>query len=167
MRDSSLAHLVAVSGGNVAVIVLMALGGVRLLGVRRGRAQVLLVALAVVAYVVVARPQPSVVRAAGMTAVVLLAVLTDARVRPLDALGWSVGGLVLLDPFLSLSVGFAMSAAATAGLLVLAARWRRSDEAVGWPRRAWRAVARARRGERRGAGRRRPARSWGSVAGSR
>jgi competence protein ComEC len=140
MRDSSLAHLVAVSGGNVAVIVLMALGAVRLLGVRRGRTQVVLVALAVAAYVVVARPQPSVVRAAGMTAVVLLAVLVDARIRPLDALGWSVGGLVLLDPFLALSVGFAMSAAATSGLLVLAARWRRSHELDPWPRRAGRSV---------------------------
>jgi competence protein ComEC len=140
MRDSSLAHLVAVSGGNVAVIVLLALGAVRLVGVRRGRTQVVLVALAVAAYVVVARPQPSVVRAAGMTAVVLLAVLVDARIRPLDALGWSVGGLVLLDPFLAISVGFAMSAAATAGLLVLAARWRRGHELDRWPRRAWRAV---------------------------
>ncbi len=143
MRDSSLAHLVAVSGGNVAVIVLMALGAVRLAGVRRGRAQVVLVALAVASYVVVARPQPSVVRAAGMTAVVLLAVLVDARIRPLDALGWSVGGLVLVDPFLSLSVGFAMSAAATAGLLVLAARWRDrgcGHELDAWPRRAGRAV---------------------------
>jgi competence protein ComEC len=76
-----------------------------------------------------------------MTAVVLLAVLVDARIRPLDALGWSVGGLVLLDPFLSLSVGFAMSAAATAGLLVLAARWSRGGhELDAWPRRAGRAV---------------------------
>ncbi len=140
MRDSSLAHLTAVSGGNVAVVVLLALGAVRLVGVRRGRTQIVLVALAVAAYVVLARPQPSVVRAAGMTAVVLLAVLVDARVRPLDALGWSVGGLVLLDPFLALSVGFAMSAAATGGLLLLAARWRPDPEGGSWPRRARRAV---------------------------
>jgi competence protein ComEC len=140
MRDSSLTHLVAVSGGNVAVVVMLALGAVRLVGVRRGRPQVMLVALAVACYVVLARPQPSVVRAAGMTAVVLLAVLVDARVRPLDALGASVGGLVLLDPFLAVSVGFAMSAAATAGLLVLAERRPRRAEGGPWWRRAWRAV---------------------------
>ena len=140
MRDSSLTHLVAVSGGNVAVVVLLALGAVRLAGVRRGRLQVLLVALAVASYVVLARPQPSVVRAAGMTAVVLLAVLLDARIRPLDALGASIGGLVLLDPFLALSVGFAMSAVATGGLLLLAQRWRtRAGEGSRF-RRAWRAV---------------------------
>ena len=140
MRDASLTHLVAVSGGNVAVIVLLALGAIRSVGVRRGRAQVVLVAFAVATYVVVARPQPSVVRAAGMTAVVLLAVLVDARVRPLDALGWSVCGLVLLDPFLALSVGFAMSVAATAGLLLLAERGPRGHGPDRWPRRAWRAV---------------------------
>jgi len=140
MRDSGLSHLTAVSGGNVAIVVLLALGAVRLVGLRRGRTQVLLVAFAVAGYVVVARPQPSVVRAAGMTAVVLLAVLVDARVRPLDALGVSVGGLVLLDPFLSLSVGFAMSAFATAGLLVLAARWRGSAGGGPWWRRTVRGI---------------------------
>ncbi len=140
MRDSGLSHLTAVSGGNVAVVVLMALGAVRLAGVRRGRAQVVLVALAVAGYVVVARPQPSVVRAAGMTAVVLLAVLVDARLRPLDALGASVGGLVVLDPFLALSVGFAMSAFATAGLLVLASRWKGFGSDGPWWRRGLRAV---------------------------
>jgi competence protein ComEC len=129
-----------VLGGNVAIVVLLALGAVRLAGLRRGRAQVVLVALAVAAYVVVARPQPSVVRAAGMTAVVLLAVLVDARVRPLDALGASVGCLVLLDPFLALSVGFAMSAFATAGLLVLAARWAGFRGDGPWWRRGVRAV---------------------------
>jgi len=122
MRASSLTHLVAVSGGNVAVVVLLALGGARLCRIRRGRAQVVIVALAVAAYVVVARPQPSVVRAAGMTAVVLVAVLLDLRVRPRDALGASVAALVLVDPFLALSIGFAMSALATAGLVELAAR---------------------------------------------
>ncbi|MBI1378611.1 MAG: MBL fold metallo-hydrolase [Frankiales bacterium] len=135
MRDSGLAHLTAVSGGNVAVVVLLALGAARALGVRRGRAQVLLVGLAVLAYVVVARPQPSVVRAAAMTAVVLLAVLADLEVRPLDALGLSLGALVLLDPFLALSVGFAMSALATAALLVLAVRWRERPRPPGRVRR--------------------------------
>ena len=122
MRASSLAHLTAVSGGNVAVVVLLAVGLVRLCGVHRGRLQVLLVAAAVGTYVVIARPQPSVVRAAGMVAVVLGALLLDLRVTPRAALGWSVAALVLVDPFLSLSVGFAMSVVATGALVELAAR---------------------------------------------
>lgn len=125
MRDSGLAHLTAVSGGNVAVVVLLVVAATRAAGLRRGRAQLIVVALGVAAYVVLARPQPSVVRAAAMTAVVLVALLVDLRVPPLDALGWSVAALLLLDPFLALSIGFAMSAAATAALLLLARRWAR------------------------------------------
>ena len=130
MRDSSLAHLTAVSGGNVAIVVLLALAAVRACGLRRGYSQVVVVGLVVAAYVVVARPQPSVVRAAAMTAVVLLAVLADVRVRPLDALGTSVTALMLLDPFLALSVGFAMSALATGGLLLWAGRARPDPASV-------------------------------------
>lgn len=141
MRDSGLAHLTAVSGGNVAVVVLVALGAIRLAGVRRGPAQIILVAAAVGSYVVLARPQPSVVRAAAMAAVVLFALLIDARIRPLQALGWSVGALVLLDPFLSLSIGFTMSVAATFALLLVASRWRQDVEGSSWPRRCARAVS--------------------------
>ena len=140
MRDSGLAHLTAVSGGNVAVVVLLVLALTRAAGLRRGRAQLLVVALGVAAYVVLARPQPSVVRAAAMTAVVLVALLADLRVPPLDALGWSVTGLLLLDPFLAVSIGFAMSAAATAALLLLARRWVRPPPGAGWPARVRRAV---------------------------
>jgi competence protein ComEC len=140
MRDSGLAHLTAVSGGNVAVVVLLVLAASRAAGLRRGRAQVLVVAVGVAAYVVLARPQPSVVRAAAMTAVVLAALLADVRVRPLDALGWSVAGLLLLDPFLGLSVGFAMSASATAALLLLARRWARPPPDARLPARIRHAV---------------------------
>jgi competence protein ComEC len=90
---------------------------------------------------VVARPQPSVLRAAAMAAVVLVVLLLDLRVKPLDALAAAVTALVLLDPFLSLSVGFAMSVAATAALILVAARagpglvegtrWQRTQHAVG------------------------------------
>jgi competence protein ComEC len=139
MRDSGLAHLTAVSGGNVAVVVLLALGLVRMCRVRRGRLQLLLVGVAILAYVVVARPQPSVLRAAGMAAVLLLSLLADGQVRPVSALGWSVGALVLLDPFLALSVGFAMSVLATGALVLLAGRVRARDPALG----PWRARARA------------------------
>ena len=38
--------------------------------------------------------------------------------------------LLLLDPWLAVSVGFALSATATAGILLLAPVWR--DAIVGW-----------------------------------
>jgi competence protein ComEC len=134
MRDSGLAHLTAVSGGNVAVVVLVVLGAARALGLRRGRAQLVVVAAGVAGYVVLARPQPSVVRAAAMAGVVLVALALDRRVRGSDALGWAVAALVLLDPFLALSLGFAMSVLATGALLLLARRLDRSPPAGRWPR---------------------------------
>ncbi len=119
---------------------LLVLALARALRVRRGFLQVVVVAAAVAFYVVLARPQPSVVRAAAMTAVVLAAIVLDARIRPLDALGWSVAGLVLLDPFLALSIGFAMSVAATAALVVLASRWSGVGDGVSGRRRLGRAL---------------------------
>ncbi|MFC6239066.1 ComEC/Rec2 family competence protein [Longivirga aurantiaca] len=140
MRDSGLAHLTAVSGGNVAVVVAVVVVLGRLVGLRRGGVRLVVVALAVAAYVVVARPQPSVLRAAAMAAVVLVALLLDLRVRPVDVLAAAVVGLVLLDPFLAVSVGFAMSVAATAALIVIAARAAPALRAGPWWSRAARAV---------------------------
>ena len=140
MRDSGLAHLTAVSGGNVAVVVAVVVVLGRLVGLRRGSARLVVVALAVAAYVVVARPQPSVLRAAAMAAVVLVALLLDLRVRPVDVLSGAVVGLVLLDPFLAVSIGFAMSVAATGALIVVAARAAPALRAGPWWSRAARAV---------------------------
>ncbi|MEI8057948.1 MAG: ComEC/Rec2 family competence protein [Actinomycetes bacterium] len=123
MRDSGLAHLNAVSGGNVAIIVVLGIALLRSAGVRRGRLQVVLLGLIVGAYVVIARPEPSVMRAAAMAGVVLFALVFDLHVRPLNALALAVGGLVLIDPFLAVSLGFAMSAAATAALIALTQWW--------------------------------------------
>ncbi len=71
-----------------------------------------------------ARTEPSVVRAAAMGTVALLAMGTDGRRRGARALGAAVVALLLLDPLLAMSVGFALSVPATAGILLLAPGWR-------------------------------------------
>lgn len=72
MRSSGLSHLTAVSGGNVAIILAVVLGLARLLRLRTPTRVV--VALAALGYfVILVRPQPSVVRAAVMGVVMLLA----------------------------------------------------------------------------------------------
>jgi competence protein ComEC len=73
-----------------------------------------------IGFVVLARPSPSVLRAAVMGALALLAMATGRRVDPLRALALSVTSLVVVDPFLARSIGFVLSVAATAGLLLLA-----------------------------------------------
>jgi competence protein ComEC len=88
------------------------------------RPQALIGVLTIVGFVIVARPQASVLRAAAMGLVAVLALATGRRRRALPALCAAVLCLIFIDPTLSRSVGFALSVAATASLLVLAPRLR-------------------------------------------
>lgn len=129
MKAASLSHLTAVSGANCAIVVGIAFAVAALCGARRAlRVTSGLCALA--AFVILVSPEPSVVRAATMAAVAMLGVLLGRTGAGLSLLTASVVLLLVLDPWLSRSLGFALSVAATAALLVLAgpladglARW--------------------------------------------
>lgn len=132
-RTAGLTHLTAVSGANLAIVT----GFVLLVGRRagvRGRALPLLAGLAMAGFVVLARPQPSVVRAAAMGTVALLAMATGRRRESITALAAAVVVLLLLDPWLARSYGFVLSVLATGGLVLLAPRWARAWRARGVPR---------------------------------
>src|SRR4051794_2924446 len=121
-RVTGLAHLTAVSGANIAILLGTVLSAVRWTGLgRHGRA--LVCAAALVGFVVLARPSPSVLRAAVMGAVVLLAGVTGRRGRALPAVSAAVLALVVVDPFLARSPGFAMSVLATAAIVTVAPGW--------------------------------------------
>jgi competence protein ComEC len=119
---AGLTHLVAVSGTNCSLVV-----GAALLVLRRARARpwfAALVGAAVLAmFVVVARPSPSVLRAALMGAIALVSLATGRPRAALPALSAVVLALLVWDPTLSGSASFAMSALATAALLVIAPTW--------------------------------------------
>lgn len=126
MRVAGLSHLTAVSGGNTSIVV----GAVLLVTTAIGLGlyvRVAAAALALGAFVVIVGPQPSVLRASVMAAVALLAIITGSRRTGLHALAFAVVVLVVLSPALASSWGFALSVAATGGLVVLAAplvaRW--------------------------------------------
>ncbi|MGZ4581480.1 MAG: ComEC/Rec2 family competence protein [Nocardioidaceae bacterium] len=134
-----LTHLSAVSGTNLTLVVGFLLVLARWAGVR-GRGLMVVGGLGVVGFVVLARPEPSVLRAAAMGSVALLGMGTNGRERGTRALGAAVLVLLLLDPWLALSLGFALSALATAGILFLAPPFR--DALRTWlPRWAAEAVA--------------------------
>ena len=118
-RTTGLTHIVAVSGANVAIVLGAALVIARRL--RAGlRAQALVGVLTIVGFVIVARPQASVLRAAAMGLVAVLALATGRRRRALPALCAAVLCLIYIDPTLARSVGFALSVVATGALLLLA-----------------------------------------------
>ncbi len=131
MRRSGLAHLNAVSGANVSIVLGALLWVAARLGLRR-RSRILLGAVGLGAFVVVARPEPSVVRAALMGAVGLAALLAARRGAAAPSLAAAILLALVVDPWLARSVGFLLSALATAALVFLARDW--GDRlAARWP----------------------------------
>ncbi|MEU5878496.1 ComEC/Rec2 family competence protein [Spirillospora sp. NPDC047279] len=122
-RTAGLSHLLVVSGANLAIVIGAVLAACRFAGLGR-RWSPLVAGLAVIGFVLVARPEPSVLRAAVMGTIGLLALLSGRERQGLPALCAAVIVLVLVDPSLARSYGFALSVVATAGLLVLAPPWR-------------------------------------------
>lgn len=119
MRVSSLSHLTAVSGANCAVIVSVVFGLCALAGLRLWwRIGVSAVALGL--FVVLVGAEPSVIRAAIMACIALLALGLGRPTAGLTVLSAAVLVSLAVAPSLSHSIGFALSVAATAGLLVLA-----------------------------------------------
>jgi competence protein ComEC len=119
MKSSSLSHLTAVSGANCALVVGIAFALAALCGARRAL-RVIAGLGTLVAFVILVSPEPSVIRAATMAAIAMLGLLLGRTGAGLSLLTASIVLLLLLDPWLSRSIGFALSVAATAALLVLA-----------------------------------------------
>ncbi|MBC7462859.1 MAG: ComEC/Rec2 family competence protein [Actinobacteria bacterium] len=121
MRRSGLTHLVAVSGANFAIISLFVLWCMQWV-FKSIRIRLIFTALALLCFIALVRPSPSVLRAAAMASVVLAARGTGRRADALPALGFAIGAVVIGDPWQAREPGFALSVLATAGLLLLAPR---------------------------------------------
>lgn len=117
LRLAGLSHYVAVSGSNVALflglwaVVLGPLGwGPR----RRG----VLGILGLLLFVVITRWEPSVVRASVMAGIVLGYRVLGHSIDAWKALGMAVTGCLLVSGGLAFDVGFQLSVAATAGVMI-------------------------------------------------
>ncbi len=122
-RTAGLTHLVAVSGANVAIVLTAALLAARWAGLR-SRAVPAAGLLAILGFLVLARADPSVLRATVCGVAAVVALSRGGRAAGVPALCAAVVVLLLADPGLGRSYGFALSVLATAGLLVLAPGWR-------------------------------------------
>ncbi len=117
LRRAGLAHFVAVSGSNVALFLVIWWFLTAPLSIHpRLRVVVGFVGLGL--FAVVTRWEPSVIRASVMAAVPLAGGWFGVPVDPWMALGTSVTLLVLVSGELISSVGFQLSVAATAGVLI-------------------------------------------------
>ncbi|MEV6346614.1 ComEC/Rec2 family competence protein [Actinoplanes sp. NPDC051851] len=139
-RATGMTHLNAVSGSNVAIVL-----GVVLFAIRRTGAGPVLCAIlcgvALAGFVILARPSPSVIRAAAMGAIGLLGLASGRPRAAVPALAAASAVLLLADPELAADAGFALSVLATAGLLLLAPVWRDGLRRRGWPAGAAEALA--------------------------
>jgi competence protein ComEC len=114
---AGVSHVVAISGWNIAIV---AAAVATLAGSLGRRRRSVVTVLAIVAYVCFAGASASVVRAAMMAGVVLLARESGRAGRAAAALGWAATILLLADPGLIGDAGFQLSSLATAGLIAWA-----------------------------------------------
>ena len=117
MRASNLTHLTAVSGEHVALVLAATL---TLCGPLPVRLKTLIGLFTLVGLVLLVQPSGSVLRAAAMGSVQLVGLSAGRQASALPA--WAAGAIVLLliDPWQAYDWGFALSIAATGGLIMLA-----------------------------------------------
>ncbi|MBS1838282.1 MAG: ComEC/Rec2 family competence protein, partial [Actinobacteria bacterium] len=114
-QATGLGHLLAVSGQNVAFLMLVARPLLERCSLRTRWA----LGLGVLAlFVLVTRAEASVLRAAAMAAVSLVAAGAGRTVSAARILATAVIGLLLVDPLLVMGLGFQLSVCATIGMVV-------------------------------------------------
>jgi competence protein ComEC len=116
-RGSGLTHLLAVSGENVAFVLALGSPLLRRLSLRPR----FVVTLALISFfALVTRFEPSVLRASVMAALAVTVTTLGREASRLRLLALAVAALVMIDPFLVRALGFQLSVAACAGIVVLA-----------------------------------------------
>ncbi len=134
-RRAGLTHLVAVSGSNLAVILVVVSFVLAKMALPM-KLRITIIAVLMVLYVVVTRGEPSIVRAGVMAAAALGATWFGVVRDPRRGMLAAVLALGVVDPFLFASIGFQLSVAAAGGIVWWAAplrRWigaRLADRAV-------------------------------------
>ncbi len=133
MRTTGTSHLVAVSGQNVAIVAALLIATLAWAIGRRPAAWLSLFAIA--GYAVLVGGQPSVVRAALMGAVYVIAIVSGRQSTGWVALLLVAAGMTVHDPRIVEDVSFQLSFAATLGLTTLAGPLRERFEALValWP----------------------------------
>jgi competence protein ComEC len=115
-RDTGTSHIIAISGMHVAILALLisAISN-RIFG---GKIGAVLTILGIIGYTLLVGATPSVVRAAIMGTLAILALQMGRQNLSLNALAIAALGMAAWDPFLLWHVGFQLSFVATLGLLL-------------------------------------------------
>lgn len=121
LQEAGTYHVIAISGGNIAILAALVLGALGLLGLR-GRAATVGVIVALVAYAFVTGGGPSVARATLMAVIYLAARLIDQRTAAVNAIVLAALLILVVQPLAIFDAGFWLTFGAT-GAIVIGVAW--------------------------------------------
>jgi competence protein ComEC len=116
LQQAGTYHVIAISGGNIAILAAVLLGGMAVMG-WRGRVATMVVIAGLASYGLIAAGGASVLRATLMAVLYLAVRLLDHRTAPSHAIGLSATVIVLFDPLQIVDVGFWFTFGATIALV--------------------------------------------------
>ncbi len=117
LQDAGTYHVIAISGGNIAILAGLLLGAFRVAG-WAGRTGLVAAVLLLVAYARLVGGGASVDRATLMAAVYLAARIVDQRTAPLNSLAVVAALIVLCDPLAVADPAFVLTFGATLAILL-------------------------------------------------
>ena len=129
-------HVIAISGGNIAILAGVLLLALRLAGVP-GRIAAGAAGVGLLGYWGIVGSEPSVARATLVAVTLLAARAADHHTAPLNTLGWAALCLVAASPLVLVEVGFLLTFGATLGILIGAARLLGGRSGEAGPRGWW------------------------------
>jgi len=135
LQDAGTYHVIAISGGNIALLAGLVLGALRLAGVGSRLASITTIG-SLCGYAYLVGDEASVLRATVVASVYLGARTLDLRTPPLNALAVAAAALAIASPLMIADAGFVLSFGATLGILIAAPRALRAVRAMcgAWPR---------------------------------
>lgn len=113
LRATSTTHVTAMSGMHLGIIMMT----LHMLIPGRPRSKIALLALIVALLIAIVGPQPSIIRATSMAAVMAVGYSYGRPGQATSSLATVVIAWLIINPWLALSFGFGLSVAATAGVL--------------------------------------------------
>jgi competence protein ComEC len=117
LQEAGTYHVIAISGGNIAILAGMCLFLLRLVRIGQ-RSSALIVIVMLTAYALVVEGGSSVGRATLMAAIYFSALLFDHRTLPVNVAALTAAILFCADPLEVVDAGFALTFGATLGILV-------------------------------------------------
>lgn len=116
LKSSGTSHLVAVSGYNVSIFAVIMFNAVRNLFSRR--IAVVLSLITVIGFCILSGATASVIRASIMAGAYIIGKIIGRRGAALNSLLFAAFVMVLLNPYILWDIGFELSAAAMAGIIL-------------------------------------------------